>query len=155
MELAVGNYLTLTARTGEIRYRFQNFHIAETASFEDFDYGFLPFGFSGVTINKDGSNTEASLLFPNNALSRGWGVQAVQERWTATVLVMLLNPDDRTQGSRMHQYTGQVATGSWDDISLNLTLNTIVDAVGADVPLRRLTQALVGNLPITANVRLR
>lgn len=155
MELAIGNYLTLKTATGGTAYRFQNFHIAQTATFEGQQYGFLPFGFSGVTVNREGSNTEASLVFPNNDLSRNWSVQAVTERWLATVYVMLLNPDDRTQGSLMHQYSGQVATGNWDETSLNLTLNTIVDAVGSDVPLRRLTQALVGNLPITANVRLR
>lgn len=155
MELAIGNYLTLTSSTGGQTYRFQNFHIGTTATFDGQQYSFLPFGFSGISINRTGDNTEASLIFPNNELSRNWALQAVTERWLGTVFVMNLNPDDRTMGTKMSQCVGQVASGEWDDTALTLRLNTILDAVGSDVPLRRLTQALVGNLPVTANVRLR
>jgi hypothetical protein len=55
----------------------------------------------------------------------------------------------------MHQYNGEVAAGQWDETNLALSLNTILDAVGSDVPLRRLTQSLIGNIPTSANVRLR
>lgn len=155
MELAIGNYLTLTSPTGGQTYRFQNFHIGTTATFDGQQYSFLPFGFSGISINRTGDNTEASLIFPNNELSRNWALQAVTQRWLGTVFVMNLNPDDKTMGTKMSQCVGQVASGEWDDTALTLRLNTILDAVGSDVPLRRLTQALVGNLPVTANVRLR
>jgi phage-related protein len=155
MELAVGNYLTLTSPSGGQSYRFQNFHIGTTATFDGQQYSFLPFGFSGISINRTGDNTEASLIFPNNELSRNWALQAVTERWLGTVFVMNLNPDDRTVGTKMSQCVGQVASGEWDETALTLRLNTILDAVGSDVPLRRLTQALVGNLPVTSNVRLR
>lgn len=155
MDLAIGNYLTLASPTGGQTYRFQNFHINATATFEGRQYGFLPFGFSGISINRTGDNTDATLVFPNNNLSRGWAVQAVQERWLGTVFVMLLDPNDRTSGTKMSQCVGQVAGGSWDETSLSLNLNTVLDAVGSDVPQRRLTQSLVGNLPVSSNVRLR
>lgn len=151
--LAIGNYLTFKAN-GTIVYRFQNFHIGESASYGGASYQFLPFGFSGVTINRNGDNTDASLVFPNNELSRGWAVTAIENRWLATVFVLSLNPDDRTTGTLMHQYVGQIAEGGWDESSLTLTLNTVLDAVGADVPMRRLTQSLIGALPLTSNVRL-
>lgn len=151
--LSIGNYLTFTAN-GSVAYRFQNFHIAQSATYEGQAYQFLPFGFSGVTINRNGDNTESSLVFPNNDLSRNWAVSALENRWMATVFVLSLNPDDRTTGTLMHRYVGQVAEGSWDEASLKLTLNTVLDAVGSDVPMRRLTQYLVGALPITSNVRL-
>ncbi len=153
--LAVGNYLKLTDPTKKVVYRFQNFHIGQTATFDSFNWSFLPFGFSGVSVNRTGDNTSASLVFPNNKLSRAWGLEAVTERWLATVFVMNLDPDDRTTGTLMHQYIGQIATGSWDESSLNLDVNTILDSVGSDVPLRRLTQNLIGNIPVTSNVRLR
>lgn len=151
--IAVGNYLTFTA-SGSVVYRFQNFHIAQSATYDGQTYQFLPFGFSGVTINRSGDNTDASLVFPNNELSRPWATTAIDNRWLATVYVLALNPDDRTTGTLMHSYTGQVAEGGWDETSLKMTLNTVLDAVGADVPMRRLTQTLVGALPITNNVRL-
>jgi hypothetical protein len=155
MELAVGNYLQLSSPTSGQVYRFQNFHIGQAASFEGVSYTFLPFGFSGISINRTGDNTEATLVFPNNDLSRNWVLQAVKERWLGRVYVMLLNPDNTSTGTRMSQCFGQVAGGDWDETSVKLTLNTVLDAVGSDVPLRRLTQSLVGALPITSNVRLR
>lgn len=155
MELAVGNYLTLKNTTNNQIFRFQNFHIGTTATFEGNNYGFLPFGFSGVSINRNGDNTEASLMLPNNEISRNWALQSILEQWIGTVYVMSLNPDDRTTGTKMHQYIGQIANGNWDETSVMLKLNTILDAVGSDVPLRRLTQSLIGAIPVTSNVRLR
>lgn len=152
--IAVGNYLKLINKYQSVVYRFQNFHIGQNAQYDGFTWNFLPFGFSGVSVNRTGDNTSASLVFPNNQLSRYWGAQAVTERWLANVLVMSLDPDDRTTGTMMHQYFGQIAAGDWDETSLQLDLNTVLDAVGADVPSRRLTQSLIGNIPVSSNVRL-
>ena len=153
--LAVGNYLKLSNKDQTVVYRFQNFHIGQNAEYDGFTWSFLPFGFSGVSVNRTGDNTSASLVFPNNELSRAWGLEAVTERWLATVFVMNLDPDDRTTGTLMHQYIGQIASGAWEDATLNLEANTILDSVGSDVPLRRLTQNLIGNIPVSSNVRLR
>lgn len=153
MELAVGNFLTLTA-SGTVQHRFQNFFIGETIAYNGGSFGFLPFGFSGVTVNRTGDNTEASLLLPNNNLSRAWATETIENRWLAQVQVMLLDPDDRTSFTQMHQYVAQIAGGKWDETSLQLTLSTVLDAVGSDVPSRTLTQKLIGAIPVTSNVRL-
>jgi len=68
--------------------------------------------------------------------------------------VLALNPDNTSAGTLMHTYVGAVAEGSWDETTLNLTLNTVLDAVGSDVPMRRITQLLVGALPTSSSVRL-
>lgn len=153
MELAIGNFVTFTDN-GVVRQRFQNFFISETITYASNQYGFLPFGFSGVTINKTGDNTDASLILPNNTLSRNWAVEALDKRWLAHVLVMLMDPDDRTSFTQLHQYYGMVSNGSWKEAELSLTLNTVLDAVGAEVPQRRLTQKLIGSIPTTSGVRL-
>lgn len=153
MELSVGNFVTFSL-DGITLYRFQNFFIGEDITYNGNSYGFLPFGFSGVTVNRTGDNTEASLALPNNTLSRNWGVEAIERRWIATINVLLLDPDDRTSFNQLHQYVGQVAGGLWNETSLQLTLNTVLDAVGTDVPLRRLTQKLIGAIPVTSGLRL-
>ena len=153
MELSIGNLLTFTAGT-TTRQRFQNFFIGETITFQNSGYNFAPFGFSGVTINRTGDNTEATLVFPNNALTRAWAVEAIQNRWLAHVRVTLLDPDDRTSFNLLHEYYGQTAGGQWNETQVSLTLSTVLDAVGTDVPLRRLTQRLIGAIPVTSGVRL-
>jgi hypothetical protein len=155
MDLALGNYLDFSTPSGGKVYRFQNFFIGKTATYLGAPYAFLPFGFSGVTVNRTGDNVEASLVFPNNQISRAWGLSAVQDLWVATVTVMILDPDDTTSGELLHRYVGQVSNGNWDETSLQLRLDTVLDAVGTDVPMRRLTQSLVGAIPTSSNVRLR
>lgn len=155
MELALGNYLDLRTPSGGSVYRFQNFFINKTATYQNAEYAFLPFGFSGITVNRTGDNIDASLAFPNNRLSRIWGLNAVEDLWVATVYVMILDPDNVTPPTLLHRYVGQIASGTWDETSLQLQLNSVLDAIGNDAPMRRLTQSLVGSIPTTSNVRLR
>jgi hypothetical protein len=153
MELAIGNFVSFTA-TATTSHRFQNFFINEIVQRPEGIYTFLPFGFSGVTVNRTGDSTEASLVFPNNQLSRAWAVDAIENRWLARVQVMILDPDDRTQFTQLHQYFGKAASGEWNETSVTLRLNTVLDAVGTDAPFRRLTQRLIGAIPVTSGVRL-
>jgi hypothetical protein len=150
MELALGNYLTLTSAAGT-QYRWQNFFVNETVN----GHSFVPFGFSGITINRQGDNVDATLVFPNNELSRRWSVDVLRDGWLAEVKVMLLNPTDRAEQEELHSYTGKTSGGGWDEAALTIRLNTVLDAVGGEVPKRRLRQRLVGQLPMTSSVRLR
>ena len=153
---AVGNFIRIKP-DNDVLYRFQNFYLGETKTYEGGDYIFVPFGFSGVTINRSGDGLDASLVFPNNELSRLWIAEAVERRWIIEVDVLAFDPDvtDPTVNDRVHTYTGQVTGGRHDQASVQVSLGTVLDAVGADVPMRTLTNKLVGNLPVTANVSLR
>ena len=146
----MGNFLTLLNHDGTEISKFQNFYIKETVD----GYMFVPFGFSGITINRKGDNVDAGLVFPNNPLSRGWVGNAVEQMWLAKVEVRLLNPDDRSQSELMHSYVGQVSDGGWSETTVNLVLNTIIDAVQGRVPARNLTKNLVGNIPTSTGVRI-
>lgn len=109
--------------------------------------GFLPFAFSGAVINRNGENITASLVFPNNELSRSWASEAVNARWLAVVRVFV-------NGKELYQYTGQVSSASWDVQAVKLDLGTILDSVGQDIPFRTLSEDLVGPLPTSSGARL-
>ena len=66
---------------------------------------------------------------------------------------MLLN-DDSTTNRVLYSYTGVISTGGWDDTNVELSLNTIVDAVRGEIPGRRMNNQLVGNIPISAAFRV-
>ena len=158
-QYAFGHALRIT-QGRNTQYRFQNFFINQQITHTSSDgvsadYTFVPFGFSGVTVNRTGDGLEATVVFPNNELSRAWGVNAINQNWVMEVDVLIID-DDAKDGPHtiVHDYTGQVVGGQWDEVSLNLQLSTVLDAVGTDVPRRSLTQDLVGNLPIANNVRL-
>lgn len=149
MQYALGHFLDFEgANSGTLR--FQNFYLSETVE----GRLFLPFGFSGTTTNRQGDNLEAALVLPNNELSRPWAIQAMQERWLARVRTMRLNPDDNNDVTLLYPYVGVVSAGGWDQTALRLKLNSVIDAVGADLPHRSLNEMLCGPLPVTASVRL-
>lgn len=154
MELAIGNFLTFT-KDKDTTYQYQNFFIDESIQLGGEEFLFLPFAFSGVTVNSTGDGVDAQLFLPNNEISRGWADEAVAESWVAHVRVLILDPDDTTSvSSQLSQYYGQVSAGGWNETALTLQLNTVLDAVAFNIPQRRLTETLVGKLPTSANVRL-
>ena len=157
-QFAFGHVLRLDKRAKD---RFwQNFFIGKQLTHGGQKYKFAPFGFSGVTVNRTGDGFDASLVFPNNELTRRWGVEAINESYLMEVEVLIIEDSDSTSGltashTTVHTYTGVVTGGQWDNVSLNLELGSLLDAVGTDVPRRSLTQKLIGNLPISNGVRLR
>tara|TARA_R100000951_G_scaffold61843_1_gene51933 strand:+ start:352 stop:834 length:483 start_codon:yes stop_codon:yes gene_type:complete len=155
---AFGHALRIKLGQTEL-YRFQNFFIGKEITHKGSDYRFVPFGFSGVTVNRTGDGLEATLVFPNNALTRDWAVTSVENNYIMEVDVLIIEDPDpdtglATTNTIVHTYTGQVTGGQWDNTSLNLELSSVLDAVGTDVPRRSLTKKIVGNLPISNNVRL-
>ena len=163
-ELAVGNFVKFTSGT-TVKYCFQNFFIGEEITNESDKYRFIPFGFSGVTINKTGDGTEASILLPNStseedkasnigALARSFSKEAIDGRGLAYARLLIVDPDDKTSFTTLSRYYGQVTSGGWDNSSITLNLSTVLDAVGGDVPQRKLSQTLVGDLPTSSGVRL-
>ena len=149
MEFAIGNFLELKSAGGTVS-RWQNFWIKENVD----GYSFIPFGFSGVTTNRQGDNIDATLVFPNNELSRQWALEATQNKWVAVVQVFLFNPDNKAQRTLLHRYVGQITSSGWAETAINIRLNTLLDAVGAEVPARRLSQRLVGYVPTSSNIQL-
>ena len=158
--LAFAQYITLRTEETLGGYLFQNYWVNEDAPFFNVDtgvpsyFGFMPFAFSGMTVTKSGDNQPATLAFPNNSLSRGWAETAVQNRWLANVRTVAINPDDKTDYVLISRYVGQIVSGNWDTTSLQLQMASVLDAVGIDVPRKRLTQQLVGSLPVTSSVRI-
>lgn len=176
-EMALGHFLTLRrpikygtgggdfadAGDGYLEMRFQNFWIQEDAIWQDTSPGsprqvhrFLPFGFSGISVNRSGDNVDASLVFPNNELARSFADNAVREVWTGVVRVVWINnlTDASDPPQLLMRYSGLVSSGSWDDTSITLKLNTLLDAVTTDVPARTMHQQMIGNVPVSGNLAL-
>ena len=106
MEISIGYQLTLNGLS------FQNYNISAA--------NFLPFGFGGVIINRQGDNVNASLTFPNNDLTRPWASEAINNRWLASVTVIFLNTN-----TNLYTYVGQVSVGGWDETVVRLQLDTV------------------------------
>ena len=114
----------------------------------------MPFVFSGVTITKAGDNQPATLGFPNNELTRPWATDAVENEFIVRVRTMIIDPDNKSNPTSLSEYVAQIISAKWDSTALTLELASVFDAVGADVPRKRLTRDLVGHLPLSNRVRV-
>jgi hypothetical protein len=154
-EIALGHMLTFKPRTdGAAPLYFQNFWMNENVSYNGNSHGFLPFGFSGMTVNRSGDNQSTQLGLPNNSLSRSWSSTIVEGAWVVLVDMLMLNPDNKADYRLLSSYAGQVSGAIWSDSDLRLEVSSVLDAVGGDVPRRRITEDVFGPLPTTAQVRL-
>ena len=158
--IAFGHYLTLRPPDGTAEFSYQNYWVGEDAPFFNVDtdkrneFGFLPFAFSGATVTKTGDNTPASLAFPNNELSRPFATTVVDGQYLAHIRTVLINPDDKEDYTLINRYIGQIVSAQWSSTVLKIELASVLDAVGSDIPRKRLTRQLVGHLPLTSRVRV-
>jgi hypothetical protein len=163
--LALAQYVTFyeVAKNGSLNgvYRGQNFFINEQVDYDNGNggqakYSFVPFAFTGVTVSRNGDNESTSLIFPNNAVVRVWttALLGVGRRWVAQVDTLIVDPDNSAKNNRLSSYTGQVISAGWAGPRLEIQLGSVLDAVGADVPRRRITEGAFGPLPTTASIRM-
>ena len=124
-DLAVGHFLDLNVGGSNV-FNWQNFWIKENVD----NYSFIPFGFSGLTTNRQGDNIDATLVFPNKELSRQYAKQATEEKWVARVRMFIFDPDDKTKRELLTSYVGQITSSRWGETAIEVNLNTIIDAVG-------------------------
>jgi hypothetical protein len=162
--LALAQYVIFyeVAKNGSLNavYRGQNFFINDQPSYDDGNgpaqYLFVPFAFTGITVTRNGDNESTSLILPNNTIVRVWttALMTVGRRWVAKVDTLIVDPDDSTKYNPLSTYTGQVVNAGWAGPRLEIQLGSVLDAVGADVPRRRITEGAFGPLPTTASVRM-
>lgn len=164
--LALGHYCRFYDSSDRLIWSVQNFFLGTNVTHNGVVYVFAPFGFSGLTTTKDGSLEPATLLFPNNALARGYLGEALNGQplsgtggtalpYVAEVDVNVLDPGTNAVQTTLFTYTGQATSGGWDDIGVKINLSSVFDAVTGDVPTRTLHRRLVGALPLSSSVRLR
>ena len=136
-------------------YAFQNFHVQNTVRINNVNHGFLAFGFSGVTVSRNGDNVDANIVVPNNSIAQAFALQAIEQQWLVKVSVGSFDPTNAQEFSQLlYEYVGVVSSGGWEDTSIRLILNSVLDAVTGDVPHRVFETDNVGPLPVTANLRL-
>jgi hypothetical protein len=152
-QIALCHCVKLTAPSG-LAYRFQNFFIGGSCVQSGETYQFAPFGFSGVTFNRSGENSEATVVFANKDLIREFVNNAVLQKWTVEVLTCAVTDIEGKDLSTLYSYVGSVSGGVWKGESLGLSLTSILDAVTANVPTRNLEVSQVGPLPISGGINL-
>lgn len=160
-EILFGHFLTLKPRKdGDQPFYFQNFYIGtNNVKYGGREYDFVPFGFSGVTVNRSGDNQATQLAFANNGLTRAWSQKVVSTSWLVVIDMVMLDSITTPQATipqtnLLTSYAGQITGAIWSETELRLEISSVIDAVGSDIPRRRITEDIFGPLPTTSTVRL-
>lgn len=148
MTVAIGTYVEIGTE-----YYFQNFHHGTTRGFNGYAYSFAGFGYTGTTVDLEGANVDAQLVFVNNPLSMAIAKTHADLRSIIKVHTVVMTP---TLGESESFTTDTfMMTGFSNDLSrIAFRLSSPLDAVTADVPRRRLSSKIVGALPSSGSVNL-
>ena len=148
MGIAIGTFIDLPG------YKLQNFFHGEEITWESNKYSFAGFGYSGSSVDLQGGNIDAQLIFVVNDLSLNLAKKAADERHIITVKTVWLNPESLDPESNFMKDTFMITGFEHDSNRLGLRLSSPLDAISGDVPRRRLTEKLVGALPSTGQIQL-
>ena len=155
MTLAIGTYIRLVDRDEAFTgYAFQNFHVGETRNYNGTGYMYAGFGFSGGTLDLEGGNISASMVFSLNELSLSVFSQAASDRWLAQIRTVWLEPDTFNETSKHSEELYAITGINHDNSQLSVRLGSPLDAVQVNLPRRVLTTSLVGELPSTGQINL-
>lgn len=153
--IAIGTYVKLIDATGvDTGFNFQNFFQGEERFYNGDTYIFGGFGFSGGTLDLEGGNISASLIFALNDLSLSVFKQAAEEFWLIQIRSVWLDPSTFEEGSTFGEELYAVTGFSHDSSRLSVRLSSPLDAVQENAPRRTLNSLLVGELPSTGQISL-
>ena len=148
MEFVFGHLLEVGPSGGLNEFKFQNYALGENVA----GFDFLPFGFGGAIATLQGDNLDATLQFANTQITRNFVITAIEESHVAKVSTILWNPTTFAVEQTLYEYFGVCAAGGLNETTIQVKLNSVLDAVQANVPGRRLNRNQVGNIPFTSQV---
>lgn len=151
-QLRIAQFLKLQA--GSQTHRFQNYFINTSKTYLSEVYSFAPFQVSGTTAALNGDNDQLTLLVPVTSV----GVKLLEEAngnrlSQLTLTNAWLSGSDEIVSTLVSYYTGTGSSVS--DTTIELRFRSAADSVGATFPARTITRALVGPLPVNAELYLR
>jgi hypothetical protein len=153
--IAIGTYVKLIDATNtDTGFNFQNFFQGEERVYNGDTYIFGGFGFSGGTLDLEGGNISAGLVFAVNDLSLSVFKQAAEQFWLVRIRTVWLDPDTFEEGNTFSEELYAVTGFDHDSSRLSVRLSSPLDAVQENAPRRTLTADLVGALPSTGQISL-
>lgn len=143
--MAVGMAVYVRFYSGATTHaNWQNFYVGQTshgAAFQSFDAG------SGV-VTRTADQTSSSLMVPATPAMVQFAEAAINGQYLVELNIYTVDPA-AVDGSRtlVSAFLGEVVGASTDASAITLELGLALDALTAQIPGRRMTTALIGNVP--------
>lgn len=155
-QIAIGSYITIIERNGTpvVGQAWQNFTQGQVRNYMDTNYTYAGFGFSGGSVDLEAAAVSATLLFSLNQLDLNIFKEASNARKLIRIRTVWLDNDSLVETEQYSEDIYQILGFSHNLSTLSLRLGSPLDAIEAEVPRRRLTTALVGQLPSSGTIPL-
>lgn len=155
-QLAIGTYIHILNRDGTpiAGQAWQNFTQGQVRTYLGDEYTYAGFGFSGGSVDLEAASVSATVLFGLNQLDLNIFKEASQYRRLMRLRTVWLDPDNLVETNQYSEDIYQIEGFSHDQLTLSVRLGSPLDAIEADFPRRRLSTALVGQLPSTGTIPL-
>lgn len=155
-QLAIGTYIHMLDRAGDpiTGQAWQNFTQGQVRTYLGDEYTYAGFGFSGGSVDLEAAAVSATVLFSLNQLDLNIFKEASQLRNLMRLRTVWLDGDSLVETAQYSEDVYQVLGFSHDQLTLSVRLGSPLDAIEAEFPRRRLTTALVGQLPSTGTIPL-
>ena len=150
--IRIAQYFDLQDYSGN-RYTYQNYFVKEAATLNGVRYEFAPFQAEGSVSSLGGDNSAIRVLFPSVNYSIFLVERANGNRLSKLTLTsQWLN----AAGSQIRIYEERyVGIGaSFSETTVELRYRSAMDSVQKSFPGRRLSQSLVGLLPLNEQISL-
>lgn len=153
--VALTNFITATNARGRVQHRLHNANPGQKITYDSSTYLYLSFIYQGATKNRTGDNMESVLVLANNPIAMDIARRAVDNRWQVKVDTCVMDSDTFTPQRTIATENWLAATLAYNFETIEITLSSSIDAVGALAPNRVLTQSMVGALPTTGQIQNR
>jgi hypothetical protein len=149
MARAQSQYLRIYDTGGTTYQRWQSYYGNATVSFASASWEYVPFIADGFTAGVSGDETDISVSAPAIAPVISAFEAAIRNGRLVELSIYQFDPtlgNDTPQAGQtlVAGYTGQVVGGSGGLTSLMLQLGSALSPVGAQLPPRKFTTALIG-----------
>jgi hypothetical protein len=149
MARAQAQYLRIFSNAGISYSRWQSYYSNATVAWDNNDWIFVPFIADGYTDGISGDESAVSIAAPSTSVVINAFEDAIRNGRFAQLLIYEFDPTVNNTTPQSGQvligsFTGQVVGGSSTLTSATLQLGSALSPVGAQIPLRTFTTAIMG-----------
>lgn len=149
MARAQSQYLRIFDTAGVTYARWQSYFVNENVLYENAQWMYVPFEADGITEGNSGEEASISVTAPATSIVVSNFLDGIRD---ARLVELRLYQFDGVSASYaptaglqlLTSFTGQIVGGSGNLTSMTIQLGSALSPVGAQVPPRKLTTAMIG-----------
>lgn len=149
MARAQSQYLRIYDAAGTVYQRWQSYYASVTVAWAGATWIYVPFVADGFTAGIAGDESNVNITAPATSIIIDAFEQGISNGHLAELLIyqfdtLLGNNTPQAGQGLVASYTGQIIGGAGNVTSISLQLGSALSTIGAQIPPRKFTTAIMG-----------